>query len=106
VADLDNTVHIGDTWFDVKNNKFGYIVGITKTVGPGQPATMTLALSFVRDAYNIDSTTQEGANLIFSILPTLEYINGNQGADGPSTQTLQEALISTKTLSNTINVRG
>jgi len=98
VADLDNTVHIGDTYYDTKNNKFGYIVGLSKNVGPGQPATMTLSLSFVRDAYNIDPTTKEGANLIFSILPTLEFINGNQGADGPSTQTLQEALINTSPL--------
>ena len=93
VADLDNTVHIGDTFFDEQNNKFGYIVGLTKNVGPGQPITMTLSLSFVRDAYNIDPNTKEGANLVFSILPTLEYINGNQNSDAPSTQTLQEALI-------------
>lgn len=50
--DLDSSIEIGQTFFDEKNQKFSYIVGISKTVSPGaaSPVTMTLRLAYVRDA--------------------------------------------------------
>ena len=83
IMDLANRVVVGDTFFDEKNSKFGYIIGISKTMTPGQPATMILTLSFVRDAFNADPTTKKGSNLEFSILPTLQYVNGSPDADTP-----------------------
>jgi len=44
-------VFVGQTFFDEKNNKFGYITSISKTVSVSGTATMTFQLSYVRDAY-------------------------------------------------------
>jgi hypothetical protein len=56
--DLDPSIQVGQTFFDADNNKFGYIVGVSKNVSPGaaSPVTMTLRLAFVRDAVDDNGT--------------------------------------------------
>lgn len=67
-VDLDSSISIGRTFYDERNNKFGYIVGVVKNVQPGSgtPVTMTLRLAFVRDA-----VIDEDGNLQFENLPRL-----------------------------------
>ncbi len=51
VCGYDQRLTVGKTFFDEKNNKFGYIVGVSKTVNTGAGSTVTINLSYVRDAY-------------------------------------------------------
>ncbi len=62
-ANLDSRVLVGDTFFDEHNQKFGYIVGINKSINVSGTATMDLQLSYVRDAVLknvIDVPLEEG----------------------------------------------
>ena len=49
-AELNQKIQVGRTFFDVENNKFGYIVSLSKSVNVTGTATMTFDLSYVRDA--------------------------------------------------------
>jgi hypothetical protein len=51
VCGYDQRLQIGKTFFDEKNNKFGYILGVSKTINTGAAATVTITLGYVRDAY-------------------------------------------------------
>jgi hypothetical protein len=84
-ANLDSSVRIGDTFFDEKNQKFGYIVGLSKNVSVGQATTMTLQLSYVRDAYTSKPGEKDKGSLFFDVLPTLTDI------DKPATYTTESS---------------
>jgi hypothetical protein len=51
VMGYDQRVIVGKTFFDAKNNKFGYITGVSKAINTGGTATITVNLSYVRDCY-------------------------------------------------------
>ena len=51
VCGYDQRISVGKTFYDEKNNKFGYIVGVSKTVNTGAGTTVTINLSYVREAY-------------------------------------------------------
>jgi len=62
VCDLDPTIQVGNTFIDETKFKFGYIVGISKHVTVTGTATMSLALSYVRDATPKYSRTNDAIN--------------------------------------------
>lgn len=61
LCDLDNTVQVGHTFFDEVKYKFGYIHHITKHVSVTGTATMTLSLTYVRDAIPTSSNATQGS---------------------------------------------
>lgn len=77
VCDLDNTVQIGQTFIDETKFKFGYIVGISKRVSVAGTATMTLNLSYVRDAVPTYSTTNAIVSINTDLLPVLTDIENS-----------------------------
>jgi len=74
VCDLDNTIQVGQTFIDETHYKFGYIIGISKHTAVTGTSTMTLTLSYVRDAvpeYNVDNSIR---NINTDLLPVLTDI--------------------------------
>jgi len=51
VCGYDQRIMVGRTYYDERNNKFGYITGVSKSVASGGTATITFNLSYVRDAF-------------------------------------------------------
>lgn len=74
VCDLDNTVQVGQTIIDETKFKFGYVVGLAKQVAVTGTATMSLSLSYVRDAVPTYSNTNEIVNINVDLLPVLTDI--------------------------------
>jgi hypothetical protein len=77
VCDLDNTVQVGQTFIDETKFKFGYIIGISKHTSVTGVATMSLLLSYVRDAvpeYNVDNSIK---NINMDLLPVLTDIENS-----------------------------
>jgi hypothetical protein len=75
ICDLDNTVQVGQTFIDETKFKFGYIVGVSKQVSVTGTATMTLALSYVRDGiptYATDGTIQSVNTDLLPVLTDIE----------------------------------
>jgi hypothetical protein len=69
--DLRPEIIVGQTFFDERNNKFGYITNISKTVDVTGTATMTLGLGFVRDGYLPDPNVKNASTLQFEQLTRL-----------------------------------
>lgn len=65
VVGYDQRLVVGKTFFDEKHNKFGYITGVSKAVSTGGNSTITITLSYVRDAY------QNSEALVFEHIDTL-----------------------------------
>jgi hypothetical protein len=61
LCDLDNTIQVGYTFFDEVKYKFGYIHHITKHVSVTGTATMSLSLTYVRDAIPTSSNATQGS---------------------------------------------
>lgn len=57
-CNLNTAIQVGKTYYDAKNNKFGYISSVSKQCGASREATMSFTLSFVRDAYIKDTQLQ------------------------------------------------
>ena len=74
VCDLDNTIQVGQTIIDENKFKFGYIVNMSKHVAVAGTATMTLNLSYVRDAVPLYSTTNAITSINVDLLPVLTNI--------------------------------
>lgn len=66
VVGYDQRLLVGRTFFDEKHNKFGYITGVSKAVNTGGSVTITINLSYVRDAYEDDN-----GDLTFEHIDTL-----------------------------------
>jgi hypothetical protein len=49
VCDFDPTIHVGYTFLDETNYRFGYISNISKQISVTGTATMTLGITYVRD---------------------------------------------------------
>jgi hypothetical protein len=77
VCDLDNTVQVGQTFLDETKFKFGYIIGISKHVVVGGVSTMSLTLSYVRDAVPTYSNTNTIVNINTDLLPVLTDIENS-----------------------------
>ncbi len=77
VCDLSNTVQVGQTILDETRFKFGYIVGISKQVSVTGTATMSLALSYVRDAVPTYSNTGAIVRINTDLLPVLTDIENS-----------------------------
>lgn len=76
-CDLDNTVQVGQTFIDETKFKFSYIVGLSKHVAVTGTATMSLALSYVRDAVPTYSNTNAIVNINTDLLPVLTDIENS-----------------------------
>jgi hypothetical protein len=50
VCDFDPSIHVGYTFLDETNYRFGYISNISKQISVTGTATMTLGITYVRDA--------------------------------------------------------
>jgi len=74
VCDLDNTVQVGQTFIDETKFKFGYIVGISKQVSVTGTATMSLTLSYVRDAVPTYSSNNTIIQINVDLVPVLTDI--------------------------------
>ena len=74
VCDLDNTVQVGQTFVDETKFKFGYIVGLSKKVSVTGTATMSLNLSYVRDAVPTLAVDGSIVNINVDLLPVLTDI--------------------------------
>jgi hypothetical protein len=73
-CDLDNTIQVGQTYIDETKFKFGYIVGLSKHVAVAGTATMTLNLSYVRDAVPTYTVGNQIVNINVDLLPVLTDI--------------------------------
>lgn len=95
----DPKIQVGRTYFDVANQKFGYITQVTKSLSVGQEYVMTFQLNAVRDAvYGEKIDESEGvARPVFRRLPEMEdFIAQFTGNTTPvvnvsSTQTAEPA---------------
>lgn len=78
-CDLDSSVQVGKTYLDESKYKFGYIVGVSKKLVVGGTATMTLSLSYVRDASPEYASPNNSAlvSLNVDILPVLTDIENS-----------------------------
>jgi hypothetical protein len=74
VCDLDNTIQVGQTFIDEAKCKFGYIVGLSKKVSVTGTATMSLNLSYVRDAVPTLAVDGSIVNINMDLLPVLTDI--------------------------------
>jgi len=74
VCDLDNTVQVGQTFLDETKFKFGYIIGVSKRVSVTGTATMSLNLSYVRDAVPTIAVDGSIVNINMDLLPVLTDI--------------------------------
>src|SRR5579864_139264 len=75
VCDLDNTVQVGQTFIDETKFKFGYVIGISKHLSVTGTATMTLSLSYVRDAvpvYNVDNSIRTINTDLLTVLTNIK----------------------------------
>lgn len=71
VCDFDPSVHVGHTFLDLTNSRFGYISTLSKQISVSGTATMTLGITYVRDA-NITFTSDGSLQtLIVETLPVL-----------------------------------
>lgn len=77
VCDLDNTIQVGQTFLDETKFKFGYIIGVSKHTSVGGTATMSLTLSYVRDAVPTYSNTNDIVNINTDLLPVLADIEAS-----------------------------
>lgn len=77
VCDLDNTIQVGQTFIDETKFKFGYVIGVNKHVSVTGTATMTLSLSYVRDAVPLYSNTGAITNINVDLLPVLTDIENS-----------------------------
>ena len=74
-CDLNNTIQVGQTFIDETKFKFGYIVGVSKQVTVAGTATMSLRLSYVRDAVpDINKSTNQFKDIYVDLLPVLTDI--------------------------------
>jgi len=77
VCDLDNTVQVGQTFIDETKFKFGYIIGISKHTSVTGVATMTLNLSYVRDAVPLYATDGTIQNINVDLVPVMTDIENS-----------------------------
>lgn len=77
VCDLDNTIQVGQTFIDETKYKFGYIVSVSKRISVTGTATMSLSLSYVRDAVPEYNTANEIININTDLLPVLTDIENS-----------------------------
>lgn len=77
ICDLDNTIQVGQTFIDETKFKFAYVIGVSKRVSITGTATMTLALSYVRDAVPTYSNTNEIVSINTDLLPVLTDIENS-----------------------------
>lgn len=77
VCDLDNTVQVGNTYIDETKYKFGYITGLSKHVAITGTATMTLNLSYVRDATPTYNVSNQITDVNTDLLPVLTDIENS-----------------------------
>lgn len=75
-CDLDNTIQVGQTFIDETRFKFSYIVGVSKQVVVGGTASMSLSLSYVRDAVPNSQTVVANGDIAINVdlLPVLADI--------------------------------
>lgn len=71
VANLNNKVQVGMTFFDEKNKKFGYITSVTKSVNILNATTMRLEIDYVRDAFLADPSVKDASTIEVEQLPRL-----------------------------------
>jgi len=76
-CDLDNTIQVGQTFIDEAHYKFGYVVGLSKHVSVTGTATMSLNLSYVRDAVPTYSNTNAITGINVDLLPVLTDIENS-----------------------------
>lgn len=77
VCDLNNTIQVGQTFIDETKYKFGYVIGVSKHISVTGTATMSLSLSYVRDAVPVYSNTNEIVNINTDLLPVLTDIENS-----------------------------
>lgn len=77
ICDLDNTIQVGQTFLDETKFKFGYVIGVSKKVSVTGTATMSLVLSYVRDAVPTYSNTNAIVNINVDLLPVLTDIENS-----------------------------
>ncbi len=79
VCDLDNSIQVGQTFIDETHYKFGYIIGVSKRISVTGTATMSLTLSYVRDAVPEYSRTESNKiiNINTDLLPVLTDIENS-----------------------------
>lgn len=77
VCDMDNTVQVGQTFIDETKFKFGYIIGLAKQVQVTGTATMTLELSYVRDAVPTYDVSNNITGINVDLLPVLTDIEAS-----------------------------
>jgi len=92
MCDLDNTIQVGQTFIDETKFKFGYIIGVSKHVAVAGTATMSLNLSYVRDAvpsYSDPSNPYAITGINVDLLPILTDIENSfaSGTLKPTSQT-------------------
>jgi hypothetical protein len=75
--DGDPNLEVGKMFFDSKNNKIGYIIGVSKSLTIGQTYTANIQLKFVRDA--MLSVNGNSVFAEFRLLPTLEELVTSTG---------------------------
>jgi hypothetical protein len=75
--DGDPSLEVGKLFYDAKNNKIGYIIGVKKDLSVGQTYTASIQLKFVRDCQLFASGNSISAN--FRQLPTLEELVTSTG---------------------------
>ncbi len=71
VCDFDPSVKVGYTFLDVTNSRFGYINAISKQIIVAGTATMTLSITYVRDANINLSASNPLSTLMVEQLPIL-----------------------------------
>lgn len=76
-CDLNNSIQVGQTYIDEARFKFGYIIGLSKQVSVTGTATMSLELSYVRDAVPTYSVTNEITSINTDLLPVLTDIENS-----------------------------
>ena len=76
-CDLDNTIQVGQTYIDETKFKFGYVVGISKHVAVAGTATMSIALSYVRDAVPTYTFGNQIVSINMDLLPVLTDIENS-----------------------------
>ena len=79
-CNLNPRVRVGKTFFDERNQKFGYINSVSKTVTVGGTATMTFSLKYVRDAFLGDTVDVDssGNPIVSQTGSTFKFIGPRQ----------------------------
>jgi len=93
-----NQVEVGQTFFDVTNQKFGYVTTISKQAQVGGTYTAAASLTMVRNAMPTFNTEPIGVNTPIApavyALPTLESVVNAYNTDANSILTNATPLIS------------